>query len=448
MNLDMTKNRPIKVIVQFGLSILFGNLFQQLYNMVDSIIVGKLLGVEALAAVGSTGSLSFLVLGFVIGMSTGFGIPVAQFIGARDEKNVQRCIMNSIYLSVIISVVITLLTMLSARWLLDVMNTPADIYNEAYNYIIVMFAGLGFMMFYNLFMTISRAMGDVVTPLVFLLVSSVLNVVLDYVLVKYTPMGTAGAAVATVVSQAVAAVGCIIVMYRKHEVMRIHKEERRFEGKIILRLMQIGLPMALQFSVTAVGTIIVQTAVNSLGSLVVASVTAALRIQNVLTQPLEAMGVTMATFCGQNYGANKMERIKKGVLQSTVLVFGISLVCVLVVYSFGGALTGIFIKGNNAELIGYAKQFMMINGFFYWALGVLTVLRNAIQGLGFAGAAMLAGVFETIGRLIVALGLVANFGFSAVCFANPVAWVAADILLIVVYVIVIKKLEKRMQLAA
>lgn len=442
MNIDMTANKPMKVIIQFGLTVLFGNLFQQLYNMVDSVIVGKLLGVEALAAVGSTGSLNFLVLGFVIGMATGFGIPVAQFIGAQDEKNLKSCIVNSVYLSVVISIIMTIITVLSAKWLLNIMRTPADIYNDAYNYIVVIFAGLGSVMFYNLLTSISRAMGDVRTPLIFLIVASVINTVLDYILVKYTSLGTAGAAYATVIAQVLSAAGCFLVMYRHHEVLHLKKEECRFEPRIAMRLIRIGLPMALQFSVTAVGTIIVQTSVNMLGSIYVASVTAALRIQNVIAQPLEAMGLTMATFCGQNFGAGKIDRIKKGVFQSLMLCFVISGLLYLIIVLFGRDLTGIFITGENADLTNYAMRFMMCNVVFFWQMAILLILRNAIQGLGYAGAAMFAGVFETIGRVIVAFGLVGIWGFTAICFANPIAWTFANVLLLILYFIIMKKISK------
>ena len=447
MKWDMTQGNPIKVIWNFSVSILIGNIFQQLYNMVDSIIVGKILGVKALAAVGSTGSINFLVLGFVIGICTGFGIPIAQFVGAKDERNVKKCIINAGYLAVIISVILTIATVLATGWMLRVMRTPADIYQDAYDYIVIIFAGLGAAMFYNLLTSISRGMGDVRTPLIFLIVASVLNVILDYILIKFTPLGTAGAAYATVAAQLIAGILCMIYMYRKYPILHVDKEDRAMDPAIMKRLLLVGIPMALQYSITAIGTIIVQVAVNTLGSLIVASVTAAIRIQSVITQPFDAMGLTLTTFCGQNYGAGKIERIQKGIRQTIILAFGISAVLLGIVYFLGEPLTGLFVKGENLELVRYTRKFMNINGIFFWSLGLLIVLRNAIQGLGYAGAAMFAGVFETIGRIIVAFGLAATLGYTAICFANPTAWIMADILLVGAYIWVMKRIKTRYGMA-
>lgn len=444
MRQDMISETPIKVILKFCVTIVIGNLFQQLYNMVDSIIVGKLLGLEALAAVGSTGSLNFLVLGFVIGICSGFGVPMAHFVGARDEMNLKKCISNSVYLSIFISIVLTSLTVIGTHSMLRIMRTPETIYYDAYQYIVIIFAGLGAVMFYNLLTSISRAMGDVRTPLIFLLVASVLNVILDYILVKFTPLATAGAAYATVISQIISAILCLFYMYNKYPILHIEKELWKVDTYVIKRLLGVGIPMALQYSITAVGTIIVQIAVNSLGAIVVAGVTAASRIQGVITQPLEALGLTLTTYCGQNYGAGRIDRIKKGISHSVGVMILFSLIMWAIVFFFGEDLTSLFIKGQNKELIRVTQQFMNINGMFFGILGLLLIIRNAIQGLGYAGSAIFAGVFETVGRLVVALILVGKWGYMAICYANPIAWLLADILLIGMLIRVLKTIDKKM----
>lgn len=443
MKQDMTTGNPIKVILHFSVTILFGNLFQQMYNMADSMIVGRILGVEALAAVGATGSLSFLVLGFAIGTCCGFGVPIAHFVGAKDERKLKKCICNAVYLSAVISIVLTVLTVAGTPMMLQMMGTPDYIYQYAYDYIVIIFAGLGASIFYNLLTGIARAMGDVVTPLVSLTIAAGLNVVLDFLLIQYTGLGTAGAAYATVISQMVSVISCFVYMYKKYPVLHVEKELRVVDLGMMKRLLGVGIPMALQFSITAVGAIILQAAVNSLGFLAVGAVTAAGRIQGFVTQPLEAMGLTMATYCGQNYGAGNILRVKRGIRQSLGVMAVLSLVLWVGVSWFGESLTGLFLKEANDELVALTKQCLYMNGMFFMALGLLLIVRNAVQGLGYAGLAIFAGVFETIGRVIAAMVSVRKGGYLAVCYSNPIAWVLADVLLIGIVIYVLRKVERK-----
>jgi len=443
MKQDMTTGSSIKIITRFSAAVLIGNIFQQLYQMADTVIVGTILGVDALAAVGTTGPLQFLVIGSIIALCGGFGVPIAHFVGAKDDAGIRKCIVNAFFLCFVIALILMTITMSSAGWMLRTMGTPENIFQDAYRYLIMIFLGIGAVMFYNLLLTISRAMGDVKTPLMFLIISSVLNFILAILLVRYTPLGTMGAGMATALAQAISAIVYFIYMYRKYPVLHIKRKDCKIEFAIIKRLLLIGIPMSVQLSITAVGAIVVQSAVNSLGSIVVAGVTASSRIQGVMIQAPEAMGITMATFAGQNFGAGKIDRIKKGMQQSMVLMAGYSVIAFLILHFLGGALTSLFVQGENPELIYYTTQIMSLNGLFYMALGVLLILRNIIQGMGYATAAMIAGVGELVGRVFIALVLVRRWGFEAVRWSNPTAWILAAVLLIFMYIYVMNQIKKR-----
>ena len=425
---DMTYGSPTRLIVNFSIPIVIGNLFQQLYNMVDSIIVGQCIGVDALAAVGATGSLNFLVIGFVLGMCSGFCIPVAQSFGAGDYKRMRRCVMNAYYLSILITVTLTTLTVLLTRPILELMQTPANIIDDAYRYIVVIFGGIFSVLFYNLFSGIWRALGDSRTPLYFLILASLLNVVLDLVFI--------------VMSQAVSAALCFVYMRRKLPILAASRDECKIDFRIMGRLLYMGLPMALQFSITAIGSIILQSAVNALGSSVVAAVTAAGKVQMIVTQPMETLGLTMATFCGQNLGAGRIDRVKVGVRNSLLISMGCCVVAWAVSCFAGRFISLLFISASETMILDYIQQFLRVNALFYPMLGALLILRNSIQGLGYSVPAMSAGAFELVARALVGFLLAGLFGFGAICYANPIAWVFACIFLIPAYLIVIRRLTR------
>lgn len=437
---DMTKGRPLGRILGFCLPLLVGNLFQQFYNMADSIIVGQFLGKSAFAAVGSTGSINFLIIGFVLGLASGFSIPVSQEFGAGDENAMRRCVANSIYLSAAITLLLTLVTVLTTRQILVLLRTPEDILEDAYAYILIIFAGMAATMLYNLPAGILRALGDSKTPLYFLAVACVLNVALDYVFIAIVPLGVAGAAYATVVSQAVSGLLCLIYIKKKFPILRLSKEDMRPNRQICHRLLNAGVPMGLQFSITAVGSIILQAAVNGLGSDVVAAISAASRVQAIVTAPMETMGITMATYCGQNYGAGRIDRVRKGVLQSTIVSMAYCVLAFFASVQFGRQISRLFIQGSETVIFDYIHQFLFVNGAFFPLLMIILIYRNSLQGLGFSRAAMFAGLFELIGRSAVAFWLVGPFGYAAVCYANPAAWVLADALLLPLYIYEIKRM--------
>lgn len=430
---DMTEGKPLKLILSFCIPLVLGNLFQQLYNMADSIIVGQFVGVGALAAVGATGSLNFMVLGFMNGLCSGFSIPVAQSFGAGDFSGLRRHVANAMYLGVLTAVLLTVLTMIFTPGMLRLMNTPADIYDDSYRYIIVIFAGIFVIMLYNILSGFLRAMGDSRTPLYFLVIASVLNILLDLLFILVFRMGVTGAAVATVISQGVSAVLCLIYIRKRFRILRFEREELSLSLPHAMKLISIGVPMALQFSITAVGSIILQSAVNTLGSGVVAAVTAAGKIQMIVVQPMETLGITMATYGGQNLGAGKIDRVRKGVRQSLALSMVYCVAACLLVSFLGYYIALLFISGGETVILSQVVQFLRINSLFYPILGILFILRNTLQGLGYSLLPMLAGAGELVARSAVAFCLVGAFQFNAICFANPAAWVAADILLIVTW---------------
>lgn len=438
---DLTTGSPFRLILGFAVPLLFGMLFQQFYSMVDTIIVGRALGSGALAAVGSTGSVNFMIIGFCMGVCNGFAIPVAQMFGARDYRALRKYVTNSALLSVIFAVAMTAATCIFCRQILEWMDTPADIIEDAYSYIFIIFAGIPVIYLYNLLSAIIRSLGDSRSPLIFLGISSVLNILLDLLLVM--PMGVAGTAVATVVAQGISGVLCLFYMKRKFDILRFEREDWKLEKRYVIRLCGMGIPMGLQYSITAIGSVVLQTAVNSLGSLAVASVTAASRISQFFCCMFDALGSTMATFAGQNIGAKKLERVDAGIRTSALIGTVYSLAAFGVLFFFGKNISLLFVDSTETDIISNAHQMLTVNALFYVAVMFVNVVRFAIQGMGYSKLAILAGVCEMIARSVVGFVFVPVFGYNAVCFANPVAWIMADLFLIPAYVKLSRTMKKR-----
>ncbi len=430
---DLTAGSPMKLILGFMLPLLLGMLFQQLYNMVDTAIVGQYLGIEALAGVGSTGSINFLVIGFVLGVCTGFAIPVAQQFGSKDFAAMRKYVGNTIFLAAIFAVILTAATGVFCTQILKLMNTPEDVFQQAHDYIFVIFLGIPATFLYNILSGILRSVGDSKTPLYFLMISSLLNVGLDVFMIVVMRLGVSGASLATVISQLVSGVLCLIYMIKRFDILRLKKEDMRPEKYYIGRLCAVGIPMGLQYSITAIGSILMQTAVNGLGSAYVAAVTAGSKVNQLLCCPFDAMGSTMATYGGQNIGAGKVKRVKSGLAACSLLGIGYSVIGFLIILFFGGNIAMLFINDTNGgsieKILALSQQFLRIIGAFYIPLAFVNIMRFLIQGMGFSQIAIFAGVFEMAARGIVALCLVPVFGFNAVCFANPAAWIFADLFL-------------------
>lgn len=446
MTKDMTSGSPMKLILGFSVPLLFGNLFQQFYNLVDTLIVGRFLGVDALAAVGSTGSLNFLIIGFCMGVCNGFAIPLAHKFGAGDFRGLRAFMMNAVYLSVIFSVVMTVFTVLFCRPILQIMRTPENIIDQAYFYIVIIFAGIPVTYLYNLVSGIIRSMGDSKTPVVFLTLASVLNIILDLVFIISFEMGVAGAALATVISQAAAGIGCLVYSLRKFEILHTDAKERKLNGSYMKTLCGMGVPMGLQYSITAIGSVILQSAVNTLGSSAVAAMTAGSRISMFFCCPFDALGATIATYGGQNVGAKKLERISQGLKSCSVLGIGYSVFAFFILLFTGEYLALFFVESAQAEVISNVQMFLLINSAFYIPLAFVNIVRFLIQGMGFSKFAILAGVFEMAARTMVGFAFVPQFGFTAACFANPVAWLFADIFLFPAYFYVFKKTKQMLRI--
>lgn len=444
MTKDMTKGSPWRLIFFFTVPVLLGNIFQQLYSMVDTIIVGRFVSVQALAAVGATGSISFLVIGFATGITSGFGIVIAQKFGAGDEKAVRRSVGVSIVLCIIITIILTILSLTTSRFVLELMNTPDDIINDAVIYINIIYAGIFATIYYNMVASILRALGDSKTPLYFLILSSILNVVLDLVLIINFHMGVAGAGIATVFSQFVSAVLCTIYTIKRYPILKLKKSDFRVNKTWAWAHLRVGLPMALQFSVTAVGVMVLQSALNVFGSEVIASFTAASKVETLVTQTMNSLGTTMATFCGQNLGAGKWSRIKKGMQVGMIFSAGCVLIAALINFTLGTAATRLFMTDPSDEIIGYARTYLYITTLFYPFLAAIYLFRNSLQGMGDAMIPMIGGVAELISRLGVAVILPIFIGYIGVCLASPAAWFVTGMILTVRYILLIKK-QMRMQ---
>ena len=433
MTNDMTTGNPVKLILLFSIPLLIGNIFQQFYSMVDTIIVGRFIGVEALAAVGTTSSMVFLVNGFVMGLTSGFAVLISQKYGAKDEVGVKEAVASSIILSIIATILVTFISVLSAKPLLTLMNTPSNIMKDASTYIIILYAGNIAIIFYNMMAAILRALGDSKTPLYFLIVSSVLNIILDLVLIINLKMGVAGAAYATVISQGVSAILCVIYTYKRYKILRLKKDDFKVKKKYYRKHLKVGIPMALQFSITSIGIMTVQSAINIFGSTVIASYAASSKVLQLVMQPATTLGVTMATYCGQNIGAKRYDRIKEGVKKCVQISIITSVISAIILIFLGKYFVMMFVSNPDAEILSYAQQVLNISAIFFIPLGLIFVYRNALQGIGDSFIPMMAGVYELVARAIVAFTLPKVLEFMGICLADPVAWFAAVIPLAYTY---------------
>ena len=438
---EMTEGRILPQLFGFTLPLLAGNLLQQTYSLVDAAIVGRFLGIDALASVGASTSVVFLILGFCNGCCGGFGIPVAQKFGARDYGTMRRYVWVSLRLATVMSVVLAVVTGLLCGSILRMMQTPDNIFQGAYWYLFITFVGIPCTFFYNLLSSIIRALGDSKTPFWFLLLSTVLNIVLDLFCILVLGWGVAGAAIATLVSQAVSAVLCYGYMMRRFDILRTTPAERRYDSSLARRLLGIGVPMGLQFSITAIGSIMLQSANNALGTACVAAFTAAMRIKMFFMCPFESLGIAMATFAGQNYGAGRPKRIWQGVKASALMMMLYWVFTFVVLWGWSKEIALLFVDASELEILDKTALFLHVSVSFFPVLGLLCILRYTIQGAGFTNLAMLSGVSEMVARILVSVLLVPAFGYTAVCFGDSTAWVFADAFLIPAFIYVYKRIK-------
>lgn len=442
---DMTTGNPLKVILNFTIPVFLGNVFQQFYNMADTMIVGKFVGTNALAAVGSTGTILFLIMGFVLGMTAGFTVLTAQKFGAGDLKAMRQTVGGAAILSILVSVVLTAAGIILMKPLLYFMQTPPDIIDDAYAYIIIICAGISAQILYNLLAGILRALGNSRISLYLLILSAVLNVALDLFLIVGCGLGTAGAALATVAAQGISGVLCLAYIVKYVPVLHLEKEDWRPAGALLKRQFGIGVPMALQYSITAVGTMMVQASLNLLGSDAVAAFTTANKIDQVVTQAYIAMGTTMATYCAQNMGAGKIQRLRKGYRAATWISVVYSAIVGVWILTAGKYMTYLFVSGDVTKIIDEVDISLKCVGLFLIPLALVNIYRNGIQGMGYGLLPMTAGIVELTARGITALIAAERRSYIGVCLAGPAAWVSADILLIGMYFYIINcDMKKKM----
>ena len=443
--LNLTEGSPLKLIIAFCIPMILGNMFQQLYNFVDTMIVGHFLGVEALAGVGATGSINFLIVGFCLGTCSGFAIPVAQKYGAKDYVALRKFVANAIYLSICFSIGITIIVSLLCRNILVVMRTPENVIDYSYTYILTIFIGIPVTFFYNILAGIIRSIGDSKTPLIFLIISTVINVFLDCFFIAGMGWGVFGAAFATVCSQLVSGILCLILVIKRFTILHVSKDEWNVDSKYMRTLCRMGLPMGLQYSITAIGSVILQSSVNMLGALAVAAVTAAAKVNMLFLCILDALGSSMATYGGQNLGAGKIDRIRQGTKTATVIGVVYCAIAFVVAMLVRRPLINMFVDKPNPEMIEMASLHVIITVGSLVFLIHVDVLRFLIQGLGYSNLAVLAGAFEMIARTVAGIFIIPKIGFIGACIASPLAWILADMFLFPAYFHVIKKLEEMME---
>lgn len=430
MSKALTVGTPWKVMVLFAIPLLIGNVVQQMYQVVDAMVVGQHLGVTALAAVGSTGSMLFLLIGFAQGMTQGFSIPLAQAFGAGDANGVRQSVAAGTILTAISSIILMASAPFLVRPFLTLLQTPAVVLEDATRFAVINFLGVGAIMFFNYLSAIIRAIGDSRTPLVFLTIACLINVGLVVLFVQFLDFGVAGAALATVVAQLISVIACLIYLMRSIPVLHTCKSDWKVDRALLGKHLRIGLPMGFQMSIVAIGALAVQVRLNMLGTNAVAAYTTAMRVDGLAVFCLASLGLAVATFVAQNYGAGNMERIRVGVRQALVISVGLSVVMSFTLITFGEPILRTFVGREEQVVVSMAHEYLVINGILYVVLGFLFVTRNALQGLGRTLAPTISGVLELGMRVAAAIVLGDLFGYTGVVWGAPLAWIAASCLLV------------------
>ena len=438
----MTSGKPIKLIWNFTIPLLIGNLFQQLYNMADTFIVGRTIGVHALASVGSTGSIIFLILGFANGLTAGLAIPLAQRYGAKDYLGVKRSFYVSILISAVVAILLTILSMVFCRQILEVMQTPAEIIDGAYDYLMVIFAGIFSSMAFNLLSNIFRSIGDAKTPLYFLVIACIMNIILDVVFIAGFGMGVEGAGYATVLSQIFSALACILYIWKKIPILRLNSKDFVAKSLDVKEHVRISFPMAFQSSIIAIGAIIIQITLNQLGATAVAAYTAAQKIDQVAILPMMSFGVTMATFVAQNYGAKKYDRIWRGVRDCIKLSLTFAISVGIILNLFSPIFIRAFVGVGHEEVVELGAIYFITNGTMYSLLSLLFIYRYTLQGVGKTFTPTIAGIMELCMRAFAAVVLSNLYGYTGATMANPLAWLGSLIPLMIAYYLFKNKFPK------
>ncbi len=407
---DMTEGSPVRHIILFAIPMVIGNIFQQVYNLVDSIIVGQFVGANALAAVGATGSINFFFFALCNGIGTGGGIIASQYFGRKDNDNVKSCIANTGYIMFLFPLIIGIIASLLAKSLLIMLKTPDDILFEATRYTHIMCLGLIFVSLYNYVSSMLRALGDSKSPLYFLIVSSILNVVLDIIFVYNLKMGVFGAGIATIIAQFMAALGSLIFAIMRNPFFKLNKKDLQYNKNIVWSVVRLGVPMSLQFSLIAISSMAVQRVVNAFGTITVAAFTATNRIEQLVHMPYQSLASSLSTYCGQNYGAGKNDRVLYGYRKTLLMMSIVTVALVFVMCFFGKSITSLFV--SDAAVIEMGAQGLKICSIFYIFLGLIYIVRGVLNGIGDAFFSLLNGIVEVIGRFTVPVLMTSYMGFG------------------------------------
>ncbi len=452
---DLTKGAPLKLILLFSVPLLIGNIFQQFYNLADIVIVGRTLGVNALAAVGAVAPLFFLIMFAVVGLNNGFAVITAQRFGAGDENGVRRSVVISTILSTLFTAVFSVIFFFLMKPILLLMNVPSEIFHDAYWYIQICVIGLVTVNFYNLLASVVRALGDSKTPLYFLILASVLNIFLALLFILKFGLGVPGSAIAVVLSQGFSVILCILYIKKRFPILHLkksdwifRKENRKEDIEYIIEHLKIGLPMAMQFSVLGIGILIIQSVCNTFGTDVIAAFTAALRIEQIATMPMISFGVAVSVFVAQNFGAKNISRVRQGVIKTSIINLLLSLVMALVMRHWGSGIVGLFIGSEKTSVIKIAHDYLFVSTIFYFFLGQIFIFRNALQGIGKPLIPLTSSLAELMIRSFAAVYLAVEFGYWGIFYAGPIAWITASVIVATGYYINIKKIihQRRLKL--
>ena len=430
---ELTSGNPAKVIFAFSVPIIIGNLFQQLYSMIDTIIVGRTIGVDAIAALGSTSYISTLIIGFMSGLTNGFSIITARHYGAGDNVKMRRSVAGTIIIGLAVSAVLTVASIFFIKPFMHLLNTPADIFDEAYSYISVTLFFMVTAMLYNMSAGVLRAVGDSITPLVFLIISSAMNVGLDILFIAKFGMGVAGAAYATIISQTLSFILCCVYIVIRFPYLIPKAEEFKITWEEVWELFSMGLSLALMFSLVEVGSLILQRAINNFGTQTIAAHTAARKISSILMLPYTAFGSACATYCSQNIGAGRPDRAGKGVKSSIVMAWVWSAAAVIIGYVFSPYIVSWIAGTDEQYIVDLASKYMRVNTPFYFVLAVLIVLRSSLQGLGRKAVPVASSIIEMVGKAVIAFTAAPALGYFGVMISEPIVWIFMTILLIIGY---------------
>ncbi len=439
----MTEGKPLRLIIPFMIPLLIGNVFQQLYNIADIIIVGRTIGVDALAAVGAVSPVFMLVMVLTIGLSNGFTVVTGQRYGAGDMSGMRRSIATGVVLSIVSVIVIIGLSHLLMSHVMVLMNIPQTLLADAYSYVMIIVDGLWAMMAYNLLSGVMRSLGDSKTPLYFLIIASVLNIILALVFIINFGWGVPGSAVALVVAQAFSAVLCVWYIYVRFPQLHLQRCDFDIDGKEVWAHLRMGLPMAVQFVVLGLGIIIIQAVCNKFGPQIIAGFSTAIRVEQLALQPMISSGIAMAVFTAQNYGAKRFDRIKEAVRKCSVLSLSFSAVAAVLLFAFGEEIIGIFLDNPEAEVMEAAHLYIVYTVPAYFFLSQIFIYRNACQGMGVSAIPMFAGTVELIMRSFAAVYLSATYGYIGVCLAEPIAWVSCSLFVFASYRYFVGILERQ-----